>query len=120
MLSPELPIVADARNYNPELEPTLSAVPPEQQVSSSRATLDNLPPAAALFLRFRLRSIEEITPASCSSFVEEIVQHVMEAEGRVEWVETALQFMSEIFDKAGRLLSRQRRGDKGKGKEHAQ
>jgi hypothetical protein len=47
MSSPELPIAADKCNYNPRLEPTPGAVPPEQQVSSSRRTLDNPPPLDA-------------------------------------------------------------------------
>jgi hypothetical protein len=47
MSSPESTIAADARNYDPELEPTPPIVPPEQQASSSRATLDDLLPAAA-------------------------------------------------------------------------
>jgi hypothetical protein len=120
MSSPESTIAADARNYDLELEPAPPVVPPEQQASSSRTTLDDPPPAAARFLGFRFRPIEEVTPDSRHSFVEEIVQQAVEAEGDVEQVENALRFMSEVFDDAGRLLSKQRRGGKGKGKERAQ
>jgi hypothetical protein len=91
----------DLRNYDPGLEPAPAAVPPEQQVLSSRMTLDNPPPAAARFLGFRFRPIEEVTLDSRPTFVEEIVQHAVESEGDIERVENALRFMSEVFDEAG-------------------
>jgi hypothetical protein len=54
MLSPDLPIVVDSCNYNPDLESVLAAVPPEQQASSSQATLDDPLPSVPNphFLRF--------------------------------------------------------------------
>ncbi|KAJ7308686.1 hypothetical protein DFH08DRAFT_823715 [Mycena albidolilacea] len=69
------------QNYNLEEEDTqmLSPEPPSwstNQASSSRMTLDNPPPLATHFLRFRLRPVTEIATASRSSLVEEIVQQL--------------------------------------------
>jgi hypothetical protein len=50
----ESSIIADHHNYNPELEPVPAVVPPEQQVSSSRTTLNDPPPLNVHFLGFRL------------------------------------------------------------------
>lgn len=118
--SPEPSIAADPRNYDPELEPAPDAVPLEQQASSSRMTLEDPPPQGVRFIGFRFCPIEEVTTDSRPTFVEEIVQHAVESEDDIEQVENALRFMSEVFNKAGRLLSKQRRGGKGKGKERAQ
>jgi hypothetical protein len=119
MSSPESSIAADDCNYDSGLEPTPAIVPPEQQASSSCMTLDDLPPADVWFLGFHLRAIKRITPDSQPAFVEEIMQYAMETDSGAEWVEEALRFMSEVFDEAGRLLGRQCRSGKGKGKEHA-
>jgi hypothetical protein len=116
MSSPEPSIAADDRDYDLGLEPTSAVVPPEQQASSSRVMLDDPPPTGARFLGFRLWPVAEILTASCSSFVEEIVQQSAEDPGDEEQLQSALLLMSEAFRQAGRLLGRRRRGDKGKGK----
>ncbi|KAJ6495487.1 hypothetical protein C8R45DRAFT_927397 [Mycena sanguinolenta] len=57
----EVPIIDDPANYDPEAEPAASFVPPEQQASSSRTTLDDPLPGSAPashFLGFRLRSVD--------------------------------------------------------------
>ncbi|KAJ7822980.1 hypothetical protein B0H14DRAFT_3875359 [Mycena olivaceomarginata] len=54
--------------------PTPDAVPVEQQVSSSRVTLDYPPPRDACFLGFRPRPAAEIASASRVALVEEIMQ----------------------------------------------
>jgi hypothetical protein len=119
MSSPESSIMANKCNYDPELEPVPSVVPPEQQVPSSRATLDDPPPSDACFLRFCLCPIEKLSPTSCSSFVEEIVQQVTEGEVAVRRIENVLLFMSVVFSQVGNILGQQHCGGKGKGKEHA-
>jgi hypothetical protein len=119
MSSPEHPIAADPRNYDPELEPVPDAVPLEQQASSSRMTLDDPPPLATHFLGFRLCPVAEITNASCSSLVEEVVQQVADDEDDEEQLESALLLMSEVFGQVGRRLGRKCRDDKGKGKGRA-
>jgi hypothetical protein len=106
----------DLRNYDFELEPTPDAVPMEQQVLSSRMTLDDPPPRDARFLGFRPRSAAEIASASCASLVEEILQQSTEDVEGEEQLESALLAMSEVLEQAGRLLGKRRRGDKGKGK----
>ncbi|KAF8194459.1 hypothetical protein K438DRAFT_1761367 [Mycena galopus ATCC 62051] len=71
-------IAADPNNYDVELEPAPPVVSPEQQMSSSRTTLDNPPPVALEpaphFLGFRLRPIEEFSAAARPTFVDKIVQ----------------------------------------------
>jgi hypothetical protein len=119
MSSPELPLAADERNYDPGLEPAPAAVPPEQQASSSHMTLDDPPPLVTHFLGFRLRPVAEITTASCSSLVEEVVQQAAEDADDEEQLESALLLMSEVFGQAGRCLGRKCRDDKGKGKGRA-
>jgi hypothetical protein len=116
MSSPEPPIAADPRNYDPELEPAPAAVPVEQQVSSSRRTLDDPTPQDARFLGFRPRSAAEIASASRASLVEEILQQSAEDVEGEEQLESALLTMSEVFGQAGRLLGKRRRGGKGKGR----
>jgi hypothetical protein len=116
MSSPESSIAADERNHDSSLEPTPAVVPPEQQVLSSRVTLDDPPSFDARFLRFHPRSAAEITSAACASLVEEIVQQLAADTGDEEQLENALLTMSEVFRKAGKLLGRRRCGDKGKGK----
>ncbi|KAF8190699.1 hypothetical protein K438DRAFT_1763145 [Mycena galopus ATCC 62051] len=65
-------IAADPNNYNVELEPAPPAIPPDQQVSSSRTTLDDPPPVAMApashFLGFRLRPIEEFSVTALLSW----------------------------------------------------
>jgi hypothetical protein len=119
MLSLESSIAADDPKYNPELEPAPAVVQEEQQVSSSCTMLDDPPPLDARFLGFHLRPIEELTAASCSSFVEEIVWQSSESASDKGQLENALLFMSEVFGQAGRLLGRQSHDGKGKGKERA-
>ncbi|KAJ7796529.1 hypothetical protein B0H14DRAFT_3494712 [Mycena olivaceomarginata] len=118
MSSPESSIAADECNYDSGLEPAPAVVPPEQQVSSSRVTLDDPPPFDARFLGFRPRSATEITSASRASLVE-IVQQSAANTKNEEQLENALLTMSEVFGQAGKLLGRRRRGDKGKGKGRA-
>jgi hypothetical protein len=48
--------------------------------------------------------------------VEEILQQATEDVEGEEQLESALLAMSEVFEQAGRLLGKRRRGDKGKGK----
>jgi hypothetical protein len=117
--SPEPSIAADPRNYDPELEPAPAVVPVEQQASSSRMTLDDPPLRDARFLGFRPRSAAEISSASRASLVEEILQQATEDVEGEEQLESALLAMSEVFEQAGRLLGKRRRGDKGKGKGRA-
>jgi hypothetical protein len=119
MLSPEPPLADDERNYDPGLEPVPAAVPPEQQVLSSRMTLDDPPLLVAHFLGFRLRSVAEITNTSCSSLVEEVMQQAAEDADDEEQLESALLMMSEVFGQAGRRLGRKRHGNKEKGKGRA-
>jgi hypothetical protein len=114
--SSEPPIAADPRNYDPELEPAPAAVPMEQQASSSRVTLDDPPPRDARFLGFRPRPAAEITSASHASLVEEILQQSAEDVEGEDQLESALLAMSDVFERAGRLLGKRRREDKGKGK----
>jgi hypothetical protein len=109
----------DPRNYDCELEPVPDAVPVEQQASSSRTTLDDPPPWDARFLGFHPRSAAEIASASRASLVEEILQQATEDVEGEEQLESALLAMSEVFEQAGRLLGKRRRGDKGKGKGRA-
>jgi hypothetical protein len=109
----------DPRNYDFELEPAPDAVPVEQQVSSSRMTLDDPPPRDARFLGFRLRPAAEIASTSRDSLVEEILQQSAEDVEGEEQLESALLAMSEVFEQAGRLLGKRRCGDKGKGKGRA-
>jgi hypothetical protein len=116
MSSPESSIAADDRNYDSGLEPAPAVVPPEQQVSSSRMTLDNLPPFDACFLRFRPCPATEIASASHASLMEEIIQQSTVDTGDEEQLENVLLMMSEVFGQVGRLLGQRRRGDKGKGK----
>jgi hypothetical protein len=116
MSSPELPIVSDPRNYDTELEPAPEAVPVEQQVSSSRVTLDDSPPRDTRFLGFRPRPAAEIALAPRASLVEEILQQSAEDAGDEEQLESALLMMSEVFGQAGRLLGKRRCGDQGKAK----
>jgi hypothetical protein len=118
--SPESSVMANNRNYNSELEPVPPFVPPEQQASSSRAMLDDLPPPDTCFLSFRVRSIEELMLASCSSFVKEIAQQAMEDRVDMECLENALLLMSGVFSQAGSFLGQKRHNGKGKGKERAQ
>jgi hypothetical protein len=118
MSSPEPPIAADPRNYDPELEPAPGAVPVEQQASSSRMTLDDPAPQGVRFLGFRPRPAAEIASASRASLVEEILQQSAE-DGGEEGLESALLTMSEVFGQAGRLLGQRRRGNRGKGKGRA-
>ncbi|KAJ7334220.1 hypothetical protein DFH08DRAFT_814246 [Mycena albidolilacea] len=119
MSSLETPIVTDACNYNPRLEPVSPVVPPEQQASSFRRTLDDPPLLDARFLGFRLRPVAELVSASRSSFVEEILQQSAEDAGDEGQLESALLLMSEVFGQAGRCLGQRHRGAKGKGKERA-
>jgi hypothetical protein len=116
MSSPETPIAANPRNYDPELEPAPAAVPVEQQASSSRMTLDNPTPQDARFLGFRPRPAAEIASASRASLIEEILQQSAEDVEGEEQLENALLTMSEVFGQAGRLLGKRRRGGKGKGR----
>jgi hypothetical protein len=109
----------DPRNYDFELEPAPDVVPVEQQELSSRMTLDDPPPRDARFLGFRPRPAAEITSASRASLVEEILQQSAEDIEGEEQLESALLAMSEVFEQAGRLLGKRRRGDKGKGKGRA-
>jgi Mg-chelatase subunit ChlI len=51
--------------------------------------------------------------------VEEILQQSAEDVKGEEQLESALLTMSEVFEQAGRLLGKRRRGDKGKGKGRA-
>jgi hypothetical protein len=102
--SPEPPIAADPHNYNPELEPALDIVPVEQQVLSSRMTLDDPPLQDAHFLGFRPRPAAEIASTSRASLVEEILQQSAEDIEGEEQLESALLAMSEVFGQAGRLL----------------
>jgi hypothetical protein len=81
--------------------------------------LDDLPPSDAHFLGFRLRPIEELSPTSRSSFMEENVQQATEDEVDIGWLESVLFFMSGVFNQAGNLLGQQHCGGKGKGKERA-
>jgi hypothetical protein len=119
MSSPEPSIAADARNYDSGLEPAPAVVPPEQQASSSRMTLDDPPPFGAHFLGFRPHPPAEIASASCASLVEEIMQQpIVDAEDE-EQLENVLLMMSEVFGQAGRLLGKRRCGDKRKGKGRA-
>jgi hypothetical protein len=118
MSSPEPLVVADARNYDPELEPAPPAVPPEQQASSCR-TLDDPPPLNARFLGFCLRPVTELATASRSSLVEEIMQQTAEDAGDEGQLESMLLLMSEVFGQAGRHLGRKHCSNKGKGKERA-
>jgi hypothetical protein len=118
--SPESSVMANNRNYNSELEPVPPFVPPEQQASSSRDMLDDLPPPDTCFLSFRVRSIEELMLASCSSFVKEIAQQAMEDGVDMECLENALLLMSGVFSQAGSFLGQKRHNGKGKGKERAQ
>jgi hypothetical protein len=117
--SSEPPIAADPRNYDPELEPVPAAVPMEQQVSSSRVTLDNPPPRDARFLGFRPRPAAEITSASRASLVEEILQQSAEDVEGEDQLESTLLAMSDVFERVGRLLGKRRCEDKGKGKGRA-
>jgi hypothetical protein len=119
MSSPEPPIAADPHNYDPELEPAPDTVPVEQQVLSSRRTLDNPPPQDARFLGFCLCPAAEIASASRASLVEEILQQPAEDVEGEEQLKSALLAMSEVFRQAGRLLGKRCRGDKGKGKGRA-
>jgi hypothetical protein len=116
MSSPESSLVADDRDYDPGLEPAPAVVPPEQQVSSSRVTLDDPPSPGAQFLGFHLRPVAEILTASHSAFVEEIVRQSAEDPGNEEQLQNVLLLMSEVFRQVGRLLGRRHHGDKGKGK----
>jgi hypothetical protein len=109
----------DPRNYDFELEPAPDAVPVEQQVLSSRMTLDDPPPRDACFLGFRLRPAAEIVSASRASLVEEILQQSAEDVEGEEQLESTLLAMSEVFEQAGRLLGKRHCGDKGKGKGRA-
>jgi hypothetical protein len=59
----------------------------------------------------RLRS-----PLPLVLLVEEILQQLAEDVEGEEQLESALLAMSEVFEQAGRLLGKRRRGDKGKGK----
>jgi hypothetical protein len=118
MHSPEPPIGADPRNYNPALEPAPAAVPPEQHTSSSRSTLDDPPSNApdSHFLGFRLRPMEALSPSSHTAFVDEIVNWADQSDAGEERVESALLFISAIFSQAGNTLGRRRRDRKGKGR----
>ncbi|KAJ7353268.1 hypothetical protein DFH08DRAFT_804837 [Mycena albidolilacea] len=118
MHSPDPPIRADPRNYDPTLEPAPAAVPPEQHASSSRSTLDD-PPSNTPdlhFLRFRLRPMEALSPSSRTAFVNEIVNWADQSGAGEERIESALLFMSAIFGQAGNMLGRRRRDRKGKGR----
>ncbi|KAF8215538.1 hypothetical protein K438DRAFT_1954260 [Mycena galopus ATCC 62051] len=111
-------IATDPNNYDVKLEPAPPVVPPEQQASSSRTTLDNLPPVASEpalhFLGFRLRPIEEFSAAARPTFVDEIVQWAIEGKEDETQVESTLLFMSAIFSQAGNTLGQRRRNGKGK------
>jgi hypothetical protein len=111
--------MADDRNYVSELEPVPPFVPPEQQASSSQATLDDPPLLDTRFLGFCIRSIEELTLASHSSFVEEIAQQETEDRVDMECLENALLLMSGVFSQAGSLLGQKGHNGNGKGKERA-
>ncbi|KAF8145488.1 hypothetical protein K438DRAFT_1781909 [Mycena galopus ATCC 62051] len=115
-------ITVDPNNYDVELQPAPPAIPLEQQVSSSRTTLDDPQPVATEpaqhFLGFRLRPIEEFSAAARPTFVDEIVQWAIEGEEDEMRVESALLFMLAIFSQAGNTLGQQHQS--GKGKAHEQ
>jgi hypothetical protein len=117
MPSPDPPIGVDPRNYNPTLEPAPVAVPPEQHASSSRSTQDN--PSSNTpdphFLGFRLCPMEDLSPSSCTAFVDEIVRWADQSGADEERIENTLLFMSAIFSQAGNTLGRCRQDRKGKG-----
>jgi hypothetical protein len=123
----EEPALADdPRNYNLKegdvsmgLEPAPAVVPPKQQVSSSRVTLDDPPPSDARFLRFRPRPAAEIASASRAALMKEIMQQSTADTGDEEQLENTLLMMSEVFGQASRLLGKRRHGEKGKGKGRA-
>jgi hypothetical protein len=108
----------DPRNYDPSLEPAPAAVPPEQHASSSQSTLDdpsfNTP--GSHFLGFCLRPMEDLSPSSCTNFVDKIVHWTDQSGADEERVESTLLFMSAIFSQAGNTLGRRHRDRKGKGR----
>jgi hypothetical protein len=116
MSSPNPPIGVDPCNYNPTLEPAPVAVPPEQHTSSSRSTLDdpwsNTPDSH--FLGFCLHPMEDLSPSSCTAFVDEIVCWTDQSSAVEAHVESALLFMSAIFSQVGNTLGRRHLDRKGK------
>jgi hypothetical protein len=106
MSSPDPPIGADTRNYNPSLEPAPAAIHPEQQASSSRSTLENLLPNAPglRFLGFYLCPMEDLSPSSRAAFVDEIVHWTDQIGADEGCVESTLLFMSAIFSQTGNTL----------------
>jgi hypothetical protein len=60
--------------------------------------------------------VAEITSASHASLVEEILQQSAEDVEGEDQLESTLLVMSDVFERAGRLLGKRRREDKGKGK----
>ncbi|KAJ6483229.1 hypothetical protein C8R45DRAFT_1099513 [Mycena sanguinolenta] len=119
MADVEVPIIDDPANYDPEAEPAVSFVLPEQQASSSRTTLDDPLPGSAPashFLGFRLRSVDPTSSAATrDDYVEEIVERVLSSSEDPHRTEAQLLFMSMVFGRAGNELGRRRRDGDTKG-----
>jgi hypothetical protein len=60
--------------------------------------------------------MEDLSPSSCTAFVDKIVHWSDQSGTDKERIESTLLFMSAIFSQAGNMLGGHRRDRKGKGR----